>query len=191
VKIYTRTGDKGITGLFGGDRVPKYHPRIEAYGSVDELNSFLGLALAGLGGQGLPDFDKEWTADLITGIQNSLFVVGAELATPEDAKPSIPRIDEQNVVILEAAIDRMEADLPPLKNFILPGGTSSAAALHVARTVCRRAERATISLSEETEIDALIPIYLNRLSDLFFVLARWVNLKCGEADVEWHAQEGR
>ncbi len=187
MKIYTKTGDKGTTGLFGGERVTKFHPRIEAYGSVDEINSFLGLALANVNDQPLDDLDREWTNLLITNVQNCLFVVGAELATPKGSKPSIPQIAEHDIVRLEAAIDRMEVDLPSLKNFILPGGTTAASSLHVARTVCRRAERATIKLGESAEIDPLIGIYLNRLSDLLFVLARWVNQKGGRADIEWHA----
>lgn len=184
MKIYTKTGDDGTTGLFGGERVSKNHPRIEAYGTVDELNAVVGFAATQFGTE-LSTSSRQWADELVADIQNALFVVGAELATPQGAKPSIPHISDGNVRRLEEAIDQMEADLPPLKNFILPGGTSAAAALHIARTVCRRAERNTIQLGEAVDIAPLIPIYLNRLSDLLFVFARWINAGCAQMDVEW------
>ncbi|NNE33854.1 MAG: cob(I)yrinic acid a,c-diamide adenosyltransferase [Rhodothermales bacterium] len=189
MKIYTKTGDKGTTGLFGGGRVPKHHPRIEAYGTVDEINSFLGFSLSMIIDSEMPSEHRAWANVLLVEIQNSLFVVGAELATPDGAKPTIPRISQAAVARLEAAIDEMEVDLPPLKSFILPGGSGAASSLHVARTVCRRAERMVTKLREEIDIDIeeLIPIYLNRLSDLLFVLARWVNYKGGQKEIEWHA----
>lgn len=179
-KIYTKTGDDGTTGLFGGRRVAKDSLRIEAYGTVDELNSAIGLARA-LGV--VPDHDA-----LLATIQENLFVLGADLATPHDAMKNfpLPRVIPEDVVCLERAIDTLEATLPPLKNFIQPGGTPAGAALHLARTVCRRAERATVMLAhEEPDIGALPVQYLNRLSDLLFVLARAVNHEAGVEEHPW------
>jgi len=177
MKIYTKTGDKGETGLFGGPRVRKDHLRIEAYGSVDELNAVLGVARS----ETLPaEIDA-----LLAQIQNSLFDLGAELATPDPAKMGVASVGASHVEVLERAIDRYEAGLPPLKTFILPGGTRGTAQLHVARTVCRRAERRLISLSAAETISGQLIIYLNRLGDLLFVLAREVNRAGGESDVPW------
>ncbi|MEM1126076.1 MAG: cob(I)yrinic acid a,c-diamide adenosyltransferase [Bacteroidota bacterium] len=181
MKIYTRTGDRGTTALFGGDRVPKSHPRIEAYGTVDETNSILGVVRASLKGE--PGADR---LDPVLGeIQHQLFVLGADLATPLGSRAQVPRVESQHVDQLEAWIDRFEEDLEPLKQFILPGGQPAAAHLHVARTACRRAERRTLEAAHDAELTEQVPIYLNRLSDLFFVLARWVNAQAGQPDVTW------
>jgi cob(I)alamin adenosyltransferase len=183
MKIYTKTGDHGETGVFGGPRVPKDHPRIEAYGTVDELNAVLGLARC----EKLPpDVD-----DLLGRIQNELFDVGAELATPQPEAKGIARTTQQHIEALERAIDHYEAGLAPLKAFILPGGAKAAAWLHLARTVCRRAERLLVTLTRQMvgsdeSISPLLIVYLNRLSDLCFVLARSVNADAKMADVAWH-----
>ncbi|HEX3159975.1 MAG TPA: cob(I)yrinic acid a,c-diamide adenosyltransferase [Gemmatimonadaceae bacterium] len=181
LKIYTRTGDQGDTGLFGGGRVPKDHVRVEAYGAVDELNASIGLARAL---EPMPRLD-----DVLMPIQRDLFAIGALLATPDAEKMrqqlAKARVDEARITELEDAIDAGEAELEPLKAFILPGGTSKASALHVARTVCRRAERRVVQLARDTEIPPLAVIYLNRLSDLLFTLARVANRRAGTPDVEW------
>jgi cob(I)alamin adenosyltransferase len=179
MKIYTRTGDSGTTGLFGGDRVTKTHPRIAAYGTVDELNAFVGMARAHFG-------EAEAPLDAISArVQNDLFVIGADLATPATAKPSVPRVEARHVEALERDIDALEAELEPLKQFVLPGGTPSAAALHLARTVCRRAERESVDLAATEPINEHVATYLNRLSDLFFVMSRWANHERGVSDVPW------
>ena len=183
MKIYTKTGDDGETGLFGGPRVRKNSPRIEAYGTVDELNAVVGMVRTHVfpSEQGPPaDLDG-----LLARIQNELFDLGAELATPEPAKFGIAGATEAHVSALEREIDRYEVELEPLKQFILPGGTPAAAALHLARTVCRRAERCVVTLTETETISPNTVIYLNRLSDLLFVLARAANRRAGLADVPW------
>ncbi len=180
-KIYTKTGDGGDTGLFGGGRVPKDHPRVEAYGAVDELNAVLGMARAV---EMMPRIDE-----VLAPVQRDLFALGALLATPDHAKMKEQlekaRISDARIKQLEQAIDDGEAELEPLKAFILPGGTPKAAALHVARTTCRRAERAVISLQREAEVPQLVVVYLNRLSDLLFVLARVANRRAGAGEVTW------
>ncbi|HVU87437.1 MAG TPA: cob(I)yrinic acid a,c-diamide adenosyltransferase [Pirellulales bacterium] len=177
MKIYTKTGDTGETGLFGGPRVPKDAPRIEAYGTVDELNAVLGLARA----EALPsDIDL-----LVARIQNELFDLGAELATPDPQAKSMAMLNAGSIAALEQAIDRHEAQLAPLRQFILPGGTRAAALLHLARTVCRRAERRLVTLAATEQIGPTLLVYLNRLSDLLFVLARATNQSAGRADVPW------
>jgi cob(I)alamin adenosyltransferase len=179
MKIYTKTGDDGTTGLYSGGRVRKDAPRIEAYGTVDELNAVLGLARA----EDLPaPIDH-----LLARIQNDLFDLGAELATPTPAVKNVPVVGQSQIAVLEAAIDEHDARLPPLKTFILPAGTRAAALLHVARTVCRRAERRVITLAGQGDesISQQIVVYLNRLSDLLFVLARSANSAAGQPDVEW------
>lgn len=186
-KIYTKTGDDGETGLFGGPRVRKDHLRIEAYGTVDELNAALGVVRS----QSPP---AELDA-LLETFQNQLFDLGAELATPEPQKFGIVGVAPGSILALEQAIDRHEAELEPLKQFILPGGTPIAAGLHMARTVCRRAERLLVSLTaqgaaEGTPISPETVIYVNRLSDLLFVLARWVNRRAGVGDVPWQKSTG-
>ena len=181
LKIYTKTGDRGDTGLFGGGRVPKDDPRVEAYGDVDELNAALGLARAI---ELMPRIDE-----VLVPIQRDLFALGALLATPDREKMRAQldkaRIDEERIAQLERAIDAGEAELEPLKAFILPGGTPKAAALHVARTVCRRAERRVVALQHGVELPELVVIYLNRLSDLLFVLARVANRRAGAGEVTW------
>lgn len=181
MKIYTKTGDSGETSLFAGGRVLKDHLRVEAYGTVDELNSVLGLARA----HGVPMQAEVW----LERIQNELFTVGADLATPLDAQAAwLVRMDTVPVEKLESEIDQMTAELPPLQNFILPGGAPAAAAIHVARTICRRAERVCVSLSQVEQINVLVIQYLNRLSDFLFTLARWVNLQSGESETKWTAR---
>ena len=182
-RIYTRTGDKGETGLFGGKRMRKDDLRVEAYGTVDELNAVLGAVRA----QG-PEAEVDV---LLFGIQNDLFLLGADLATPtpEDThkgRITIERVEPERTAGLEQAIDRYEAALPPLTQFILPGGHPVAAALHVGRVVCRRAERRCVALAGvATDLNPEILRYLNRLSDLLFVLARYANHHNGLPDVVW------
>jgi len=180
-KIYTRTGDDGTTGLLGGTRVAKDSLRIESYGDVDELNSALGVARA----HGLSVEHDE----IVAMVQEHLFRVGADLATPhqrEEKNLWVPRVTHEEVACLEAAIDRLEEKLPPLRNFILPGGTPAGATLHLARTICRRAERHTVALVlQEPETGALPLQYLNRLSDLLFVLARAANHAAGVEEHPW------
>lgn len=183
MKIYTRTGDKGTTALYGGERVAKDAPRVEAYGTVDEANALLGAARAQLGS--LQSFDA-----LLERLQLALFDVGADLATPESRyRANIVPLTAEDVADLEREIDRLEADLPPLKAFILPGGHPAAAALHHARTVVRRAERRVASVGQEAEVNPQVTIYLNRLSDLLFVLARAVNAVAGVPDHAWVARK--
>lgn len=177
VKIYTRTGDDGSTGLLGPGRVPKSSPRVEAYGAVDELNAWLGLART---------LDAGSLDSDLSAIQNSLFKVGALLATVGPEPPArIGPVGEAEIAALESLIDRLEAELPPLRNFILPGGTPLAAHLHLARTVCRRAERRVVALREHDTVDLAVVRYLNRLADLLFVMARAANRRGGGAEVEW------
>jgi cob(I)alamin adenosyltransferase len=180
MKIYTKTGDTGETGLFGGTRVSKASPRVAAYGDVDELNSALGLAR-------VHRIDDERDA-LLGTIQIDLFDLGAELAARPGKKSAAPQIGDREIERLEAAIDRAEEELAPLTTFILPGGSPGAAHLHLARTVCRRAERAVVGLAAEDAPRPELIRYLNRLSDLLFVLARLANARAGVADVPW---EGR
>jgi len=179
VKIYTKTGDAGETGLFGGPRVRKDHARIRAYGEVDELNAVVGLVRAA-GRDGEVD-------GLLQSIQNDLFDLGAVLATPDPKKLQGKGsfVGAGEIERLEREIDRMEKDLSPLKTFVLPGGSELAARLHLARTVCRRAERQVVALAAVEPVGAEIVVYLNRLSDFLFVLSRWANLKAGVADVAW------
>lgn len=181
LKIYTKTGDDGDTGLFGGGRVPKDHPRVTAYGEVDELNAVIGQARSV---EMMPRIDE-----VLAPVQRDLFALGAMLATPDLDKMreqlEKARISDARIAQLEQAIDDGESELEPLKAFILPGGTAKAAALHVARTVCRRAERAVIHLQRDTEVPQLVIVYLNRLSDLLFVLARVANKRAGAGEVTW------
>lgn len=181
LKIYTKTGDDGDTGLFGGGRVPKDHPRVSAYGEIDELNAVIGVARSV---DVMPRIDE-----VLAPVQRDLFSLGALLATPDLEKMreqlTKARISDGRIAQLEQAIDDGESELEPLKAFILPGGTPKAAALHVARTVCRRAERAVIHLQRDTEVPQIVIIYLNRLSDLLFVLARVANRRAGAGEVIW------
>jgi cob(I)alamin adenosyltransferase len=180
VKIYTKTGDDGSTGLFGNERVAKDAPRVETYGTVDEANSVIGTALAA----GAP-------ADLarvLLDLQARLFDLGADLATPRGDRPDpsyLTRIDEGHIEALENLIDRFDAELPPLTNFILPGGTVTAAHLHQARAVTRRAERLLVALARAEDVGPCVIRFVNRLSDLLFVLARWTNQAAGVPDVPW------
>lgn len=182
MRIYTRTGDDGETGLFGGSRVAKDHPRIAAYGEVDELNSVLGWCAAALASNQVARMRE---------LQSLLFTAGSHLATPPDAgteaRSYLPAWPEEATASLEADIDAWDEELEPLKSFILPGGSEAAARLHVARTVCRRAERALASLAAcgEGEVDERIPVFLNRLSDWLFVFARQVNAGAGVEDIPW------
>ena len=181
MKIYTRRGDAGETDLFGGERVGKQSLRVATYGEVDELNACVGVAAAASSERDL--------IELAQRIQGGLFQLGSELATPDAArrrKGEIQELDEDNVLELEHAIDRLEAELAPLKNFVLPGGTPAAAAYHAARTVCRRAERSAVRLDAEEPLGGAALRFLNRLSDLLFVVARVENRRAGVADVPWH-----
>jgi cob(I)alamin adenosyltransferase len=180
-RIYTRTGDDGTTSLFGGERVGKGNPRIDAYGTVDEANSVVGLARSHLTDEG----GAERLDPVLGDVQEELFVVGADLATPVDAKPMVPRVKDHHVERVEERIDTFDADLQPLKKFVLPGGTPAGASLHSARTVCRRAERLVVQASASTPINEKTKIYLNRLSDLLFVLARWTNKQAGVREDTW------
>lgn len=180
MKIYTKTGDKGETGLFGAGRVSKANARVAAYGDVDELNAVLGLAIA----EGLdPNI-----AEHLKQIQHDLFVLGSHLATPPvegRTPPSIPSIPEERIVQMESWIDEAEAEMGALTAFILPGGTAGAARLHVARTVCRRVERAVVGLAASEFVDPDVTRYLNRLSDLLFDFARLENHRAGRPDEVW------
>jgi cob(I)alamin adenosyltransferase len=181
MKIYTRTGDEGETGLFGGGRVPKNHPRVVAYGDVDELNSALGVVRAT---QPVQFFD-----DLIEAVQRDLFAIGGHLATPDPAKVAAAlekaTLSEERVKQFEQVMDAADAELPPLRAFVLPAGTPKATALHLARTVCRRAERSVVQLAQDSPVPALFVVYLNRLSDFLFTLARLANHRDGAGDVTW------
>ena len=181
MRIYTRTGDTGETGLFGGGRVAKDNPRVAAYGDVDELNSALGVVRAA---DPAELFDAELEA-----IQRDLFAIGGHLATPdpEKVRAALERasLSSARIQDFETAIDAADAELPPLRAFILPGGSAKAAALHLARTVCRRAERSVVSLAREHPVPVLFLIYLNRLSDYLFTLARLANVRDGRGDVTW------
>jgi cob(I)alamin adenosyltransferase len=181
-KVYTRKGDDGTTALGGGRRVDKNALRVEAYGTVDECNAFLGAAVA----QGL----DEALGSELRRIQNELFPLGADLCVAEEDRERVegPRIEARHVEALENLIDRLTAELGPLENFILPGGSPAAAQLHVARTVCRRAERLVVALSREERVDPLAIRYLNRLSDALFTMARCENARKGVADVCWDSR---
>lgn len=181
MKIYTRTGDQGQTALFGGGRVPKDHPRVTAYGDVDELNSVLGMVRAT---EPVEFFDPE-----LESVQRDLFAIGGHLATPDPervakalAKASL---SSTRVAGFERIMDEAELELPPLRAFVLPAGSPKAAALHLARTVCRRAERSVVRLARDSEVPELFLIYLNRLSDLLFTLARLANHRANVADATW------
>lgn len=180
MKLYTRGGDKGSTGLFGGDRVAKDHPRLRAYGTLDELNCVIGL---------LRLHAKASSAEDLQRVQHDLFVLGALLATPEEkkdllgAKMTTPTWD---IADMEADIDRLTALAPPMTAFVLPGGCDASAHAHLARTVCRRAEREVVALGETLPVDAAVLIYLNRLSDWLFALSRAENAAAGVPDIEWH-----
>lgn len=181
MKIYTKTGDRGETALFGGGRVPKDHPRVAAYGDVDELNSVLGVVRAA---EPVDFFDT-----LLESIQQDLFSIGGHLATPDPARvaKSLEKatLSPARVGEFERVMDDAEQELPPLRAFVLPAGTAKAASLHLARTVCRRAERSVVHLAHANEVPDLFVVYLNRLSDLLFTLARLANHRGGVSDVTW------
>lgn len=181
MKIYTKTGDRGETSLFGGERVSKKSNRIEAYGTIDELNSFIGLTIIEATD---PDVKK-----ILLKIQNQLFIVGSDLAAPKTSnriKYKVLRVTPKFYKDIEKAIDHFDSKLESLKNFILPGGVKSAALLHICRTVSRRAERRVVALNDTVNIGNNIIIFLNRLSDLFFVLARYENKVSGYSDIKWN-----
>lgn len=184
MKIYTKTGDKGETGLIGSRRVPKDDIRIEAYGTVDELNSCLGVALSFIPVSKIPLKAKTQVQSSLKKVQNELFCLGSQLANP-DGKGDIPQITEKEIKDLEVWIDRMEEDLPPLRQFILPGGTSLTSFIHLCRSVCRRAERLCVKLSHKKSDQSTVIRYLNRLSDCLFVLARWVQKKSNGKEIPW------
>lgn len=187
MKIYTRTGDKGDTGLYGAERVPKDHPRVEAYGTVDEANSAIGLARSLLGNQH-PDIQQD-----LEYLQNALFDLGADLATRTGSpyEKNLVRIDAQDVAHLEQLIDRYQEQAPPFTGFVHPGGHAAASALHLARTISRRAERNLITLSHLEEINSESQKYLNRLSDLLFTLARVINQREGLEESAWLVKKRR
>ena len=184
MKIYTRTGDRGDTGLFGGDRVSKTHVRIEAFGAVDETNALLGMARAFASGGAA----GERLDGLLAALQDDLFVAGSDLATPLESKANAPRLTPAHIARLEQEIDRLEEDLPPLTHFILPGGGPLAATLHAARTTCRRAERRVVAAAAVESLNETVGPYLNRLSDYLFVLARWANHTAGHEEHPWKPQ---
>jgi len=178
-KVYTKTGDSGTTGLIGGTRVPKYHLRLEAYGTVDELNSYIGLIRS-------HELEVK-TSDVLSAVQNKLFLIGSRLAT-DDTKSDLKEkliIAEEDILLLESEMDRMDESLPALNNFVLPGGSQLNGFCHVARTVCRRAERRANQLSAEIDINPLLLKYLNRLSDYLFILSRKVLLDVGASEIKW------
>lgn len=178
MKVYTKKGDKGTTGLIGGTRVPKHHLRIEAYGTVDELNSYIGLIRD-------QEMDEKHHVMLIE-IQDRLFTMGSMLANDsEKSKMELPPLFKSDVVKLEHAMDDMDKDLPPMKSFVLPGGHTTVSYCHVARCVCRRAERIATQLNEEIGVDELVLSYLNRLSDYLFVLARKLTKDLQATEVPW------
>jgi len=185
MKVYTKTGDKGTTALFGGTRVPKYHLRIDSYGTVDELNSYIGLIRD-------QDINPHYK-DVLIDIQDKLFTVGAILATdPEKAilkngkeRLNIPKVSEEEIVLLENEIDTMETELPPMTHFVLPGGHTTVSYCHIARCVCRRAERLATELNDSEPTDLMVLKYLNRLSDYLFVLARKLSFDLNADEVKW------
>jgi cob(I)alamin adenosyltransferase len=181
MKIYTKRGDKGETSLIGGSRVSKTHVRIEAYGTVDELNSVIGVI------RDTADFKD--VDQFLVDIQNRLFTIGSELASTADSKMQLPKLQEGDITVLEKEMDHMNEHLPELKNFILPGGDLTASHCHVARCVCRRAERRVVALATETEIDDRIIRYLNRLSDYLFTLARYYTHKHQGVETEWKTRK--
>ena len=185
MKIYTKTGDKGTTGLFGGTRVPKHHLRIESYGTVDELNSYIGLVKD-------QAIDNDTKTTLIK-IQNDLFTLGSMMATPSEKETlkngeqrlNIPEVDTKSVTYLEKEIDKMNEKLPKMTHFILPGGHTTVSYCHIARCVCRRAERLSVSLHQQEGINPIILTYLNRLSDFLFMLARKLSQDLSVQEVKW------
>ncbi|MGZ3766689.1 MAG: cob(I)yrinic acid a,c-diamide adenosyltransferase [Mucilaginibacter sp.] len=178
MKIYTKTGDKGLTSLIGGTRVPKHHLRIESYGTVDELNSYIGL----IRDQDIAVHDKQFLKE----VQDRLFTIGSSLASdPERSKMIIPDLFDADIELLEKEMDVMNEKLPELRHFILPGGNNSVSFCHIARCVCRRAERLTVHLAEESQVDEKVIVYLNRLSDYLFTLARKIGMEDNVPENQW------
>ena len=178
MKIYTKTGDKGLTSLIGGTRVPKHHLRIESYGTVDELNSYIGL----IRDQGIAERHKE----VLKEVQDRLFTIGSSLASdPDTSKMKIPDLHLADIELLENQIDLMDAELPALRHFILPGGSNAVSFCHIARCVCRRAERLSVHLSEDSFVDDKVIVYLNRLSDYLFTLARKIGNEQQIPENQW------
>ena len=183
MKLYTRSGDDGTTGLFGGGRVGKDHPRIEAYGTVDELNACLGLAAAACGEREAEQRFRE----ILTAIQSRLFDIGADLATPQESpyRDRLPEVGQRHVEEMERWIDEVDGKIPPIRKFVLPGGTERASRLHLARTICRRAERLIVAFGHAEPVGEDVIKFLNRASDLLFAMARGANHAAGVADVPW------
>ena len=177
MKIYTRTGDDGSTSLFGGKRLPKYALRIESYGTVDELNASIGLLMTAVAHSEVSGF--------LQTIQSRLFDIGSHLAAEPGKNFNLPQVDEARVDELEHEMDKFNAELPELRHFVLPGGSTANAYAHQCRTICRRAERRVVALAEEEEVSAVIIKYLNRLSDYFFVLSRWLSVQAGAEEIKW------
>ncbi len=177
LKIYTKTGDDGTTGLFGGARLPKDDIRIEAYGTVDELNAVIGMLISSM--------EEDQMSSLLQTIQSRLFTVGSNLASDPSKDMITPDLLDADVQQIEDAIDRMQEGLAPLKHFILPGGSQAISIAHLARTVCRRAERRVVTLAHQSAVESIIILYLNRLSDFFFVLARWIAAQEGVEEIKW------
>jgi cob(I)alamin adenosyltransferase len=185
-KVYTKGGDKGETSLIGGERVSKADPRLDCYGTIDELNAVIGLIWESLTGSPAADFLRP----ILRRVQNELFNLGCELATPDaEQRAKLPRVEQRHVDGLERDIDAVNDELPVLKSFVLPGGGWPSAYSHLARTVCRRAERLVVGLGEAEEIGGELPVqYLNRLSDALFVWGRWAALKDGKAETLWDSR---
>ena len=188
MKIYTKTGDKGLTGLIDGKRIPKSDIRIIAYGSIDELNSNIGLSISVLNSKNRDLFSD--LIDLLVKVQNDLFIIGSDLADPTyflEEECHTPRVQQNMALYLECVIDKFETELPPIKFFILPGGSIESSLLHISRSIARRAETTVTALSKSQTINPAIMIYLNRLSDMLFVAARLVNKRVGARDVPWRS----
>ncbi|MCB0661211.1 MAG: cob(I)yrinic acid a,c-diamide adenosyltransferase [Saprospiraceae bacterium] len=180
-KIYTKTGDKGETSLFGGKRLPKYHLRIESYGTVDELNSYIGLVRDNL--------QDKVIRSTLKDVQDRLFTIGSNLASDPDKQMKVPDLKQSDIEMLEKEMDRMEKELPVLKNFILPGGHPAVSECHIARCVCRRAERNVVALAVDEKVEPIIITYLNRLSDYLFMLSRKIALDLGVQEVTWQPRK--
>ena len=181
IKIYTKTGDDGSTGLFGGTRLPKHHIRIEAYGTLDELNSSIGWLMTHI--------KESETSSLLQTIQSRLFTIGSNLASDPSKDMITPDLLDDDVTMLEKSIDKFQSRLPELKHFILPGGSQAISAAHLTRTICRRAERRCVALAHDSHVEPIILLYLNRLSDYFFVLARWLGYNEGVEEIKWIPRE--
>ena len=185
-RVYTKAGDKGETSLIGGERVSKADPRLDCYGTIDELNAVIGLLVEAL----VPSAASGQLTPILTRVQNELFNLGCELATPDaERRAKLPRIEDRHVAALERDIDAVNDDLPPLTSFVLPGGGWASAYFHLARTVCRRAERIVVGMGEAEDIGGEMPVqYLNRLSDALFVWGRWCALKDGKPEPVWDSR---